>query len=79
MVLCLGHKKGTDCYFRTKNPQNRINWEKWQLCIECARKLHPEFFKDIKNHGVQKGERKNKINKFAEGIYLLIGVLINSL
>ena len=52
LVLCLGHKFGTECYFRTRYPERKPNWEKWQLCVTCARKLHPEFYKNIKNHGV---------------------------
>ena len=31
----------------------RDNWTKWQLCHSCARKLHPEFYKNKKNHGVR--------------------------
>jgi hypothetical protein len=30
-----------------------VNWERWQLCHKCARLLHPEFYKDKKNHGVR--------------------------
>ena len=52
--MCLGHKHGTGCYHRSRCTQKRVNWEKWQLCHECARKLHPEFYKDKKNHGVRK-------------------------
>ena len=44
MVLCLGHKKGTGCFIRTRNSQNTVNWENWQLCYSCARKLHPEYY-----------------------------------
>jgi len=30
-----------------------VNWENWQLCHKCARILHPDFYKDKKNHGVR--------------------------
>jgi len=53
MAMCLGHREGTGCYHRSRCTQKRINWEKWQLCHHCARKLHPEFYKDKKNHGVR--------------------------
>ena len=54
MATCLGHKFGTGCYHRSRSTQRRDNWENWQLCYECARKLYPEFYKDKKNHGVRK-------------------------
>ena len=54
MATCLGHREGTGCYHRSRSTQRRDNWEKWQLCHECARKLHPDFYKDKKNHGVRK-------------------------
>ncbi len=54
MATCLGHREGTDCHHRSRSTQKRENWENWQLCFKCARKLHPEFYKDKKNHGVRK-------------------------
>lgn len=54
LATCLGHREGTGCYHRSRSTQKRDNWELWQLCHECARKLHPEFYKNKKNHGVRK-------------------------
>jgi len=51
--MCLGHREGTGCYHRSRSTQKRDNWEKWQLCHKCARILHPEFYKNKKNHGVR--------------------------
>lgn len=56
----MGHKEETGCYFRTRYPEKKSNWEKWQLCITCARKLHPEYYKNIKNHGVNTRFSKTK-------------------
>lgn len=53
MAMCLGHKEGTNCYHRSRYTQKRVNWVKWQLCHKCARILHPEFYKNKKNHGVR--------------------------
>lgn len=61
MATCLGHRartpkypNGTGCYHRSRSTQMRDNWTKWQLCFGCARKLHPQFYKNTKNHGVRK-------------------------
>lgn len=54
MATCLGHKQGTGCYHRSRSTQKRDNWENWQLCHSCARILHPEHYKDKKNHGVRR-------------------------
>ena len=54
LATCLGHRQGTGCYHRSRSTQKRENWENWQLCHECARKLHPDYYKDKKNHGVRK-------------------------
>ena len=54
MATCLGHKEGTGCYHRSRSTQKRVNWENWQLCHSCARKLHPEYYIDKKNHGVRR-------------------------
>ena len=54
MATCLGYRQGTGCRHRSRSTQKRDNWELWQLCHECARKLHPEFYKNKKNHGVRK-------------------------
>jgi len=54
LATCLGHKEGTGCTHRSRSTQKRENWEKWQLCYTCARKLHPEFYENKKNHGVRK-------------------------
>lgn len=56
MVTCLGHKHGTACYHVTPDPQHSVNWEKWQLCYKCAIKLHPEYYYDKRDHGVNKSE-----------------------
>jgi len=58
MVTCLGHKEGTDCYFRTKE-RKATNWAKWQLCANCARTLHPTAYtgKPVRGNG-NRGERK---------------------
>ena len=53
MATCLGHRYGTGCNHRSRSPQKRVNWENWQLCHKCARILHPEFYKNKKNHGVR--------------------------
>ncbi len=53
MATCLGHREGTECYHRSRSTQKRDNWELWQLCHKCARELHPEFYKNKKNHGVR--------------------------
>jgi len=67
MAQCLGHRFGTGCLHRSRNTQMRDNWEKWQLCYRCARKLHPEFYKGEKNHGV-KTSTDGKFNKIPFGI-----------
>lgn len=54
MATCLGHREGTGCLHRSRSTQKRENWVKWQLCYTCAKKLHPEFYKNKKNHGVRK-------------------------
>ncbi len=54
MASCLGHKQGTGCYHRSRSTQKRDNWELWQLCYNCARILHKEYYKDKKNHGVRR-------------------------
>ncbi len=54
MATCLGYRLGTGCSHRSRSTQKRENWEKWQLCYACARKLHPEYYADKKNHGVRK-------------------------
>ena len=54
MATCLGHRYGTGCHHRSRSTQKRDNWENWQLCYNCAKKLHPEFYKDKKDHGVRK-------------------------
>ena len=54
LATCLGHRQGTGCHHRSRSTQKRDNWENWQLCHECARKLHPDFYKGKKNHGVRK-------------------------
>lgn len=53
MATCLGYRQGTDCKHRSRCTQKRENWELWQLCHKCARKLHPEHYKNKKNHGVR--------------------------
>ncbi len=53
MATCLGYRFGTGCHHRSRSTQKRDNWEFWQLCYRCARKLHPEYYKDKKDHGVR--------------------------
>jgi len=53
LATCLGHRFGTGCHHRSRSTQKRDNWEKWQLCMRCARLLHPNFYKNKKNHGVR--------------------------
>ncbi len=53
MATCLGYRQGTGCTHRSRSTQRRENWELWQLCHKCARILHPDFYKDKKNHGVR--------------------------
>ena len=60
MATCLGHRYGTGCQHRSRSTQKRDNWELWQLCYRCARKLHPEYYKDKKDHGVRKMQDLNK-------------------
>ena len=67
MATCLGHRYGTDCTHRSRSTQRRENWENWQLCHKCARILHPEFYKDKKNHGVRTVP-EGKYNKVPFGI-----------
>ena len=53
MAQCLGHRQGTGCTHRSRSTQGRDNWQLWQLCYSCARKLHPQHYKGKKNHGVK--------------------------
>lgn len=68
MVRCLGYKNGINCIQTTKSPQKRENWERWQLCINCARKLHPEFYKDKKLHGYRKPDQLDTSASVFNGI-----------
>ena len=52
LATCLGYRNGTGCTNRSRSTQNQLNWEKWQLCYSCARKLHPEYYANKPNHGV---------------------------
>ena len=36
------------CLTRTRNPQNRYNWDEWQLCGKCAMTEHPGYKKELK-------------------------------
>ena len=63
MATCLGHRFGTECYHRSRSTQKRDNWELWQLCYKCARILHPEYYKDKKNHGVRTITRTTQYSK----------------
>ncbi len=53
MATCLGHRFGTGCHHRSRSTQKRDNWQKWQLCMKCARILHPKYYENKKNHGVR--------------------------
>lgn len=68
MATCLGHKQGTGCYHRSRSTQKRENWELWQLCYKCARKLHIKYYKDKKNHGVRPMPTDAKYNNVPFGI-----------
>lgn len=57
MTQCIGYRYGTECKHMTRSPQNRENWEMWQLCYNCARKLHPDYYKDKPHHGVKKAQK----------------------
>ena len=63
VAMCLGYRFGTGCKHHSRCTQKRVNWEKWQLCMRCARRLHPEFYKNKKNHGVKTFEDPDKIPK----------------
>ena len=54
LATCLGYRQGTGCRHISRSTQRRENWENWQLCYECARILHPKYYKNKKNHGVRK-------------------------
>lgn len=54
LARCLGYREGTGCTHLSRYTQKRENWENWQLCHKCARILHPEYYKDKRNHGVRK-------------------------
>ncbi len=68
LAMCLGHRQGTGCYHRSRYTQKRVNWEKWQLCMKCARILHPEFYKGKKNHGVRTVPENSQYSKVPFGI-----------
>jgi hypothetical protein len=53
VATCLGYRYGTNCHHRSRSTQKRVNWENWQLCHKCARRLHPEYYKGKKDHGVR--------------------------
>ena len=63
LATCLGHRFGTGCTHRSRSRQMRHNWNEWQLCYKCARKLHPEFYKNKKNHGVKPFPSEEKYSK----------------
>ncbi len=63
MATCLGHRLGTGCHHRSRSTQKRDNWELWQLCYKCARILHPQYYKEKKNHGVRTATRKTQYSK----------------
>ena len=63
MATCLGHRLGTGCTHRSRSTQKRDNWELWQLCYRCARKLHPEYYKNKKDHGVRPMARETQYSK----------------
>lgn len=44
MVRCQG------CGVRMRSPKAK-NWKLFRECYPCAKKDHPEFYKDKKNHG----------------------------
>ena len=63
MATCLGHREGTGCYHRSRSTQKRENWENWQLCYNCARKLHPKYYANKKDHGVRPMPGNNQYSK----------------
>ena len=68
LATCMGHREGTGCYHRSRSTQKRENWQNWQLCYKCARKLHPEYYKDKNNHGVRPMPTNKKYNIVPFGI-----------
>ncbi|MCH7611851.1 MAG: hypothetical protein IIB45_00650 [Candidatus Marinimicrobia bacterium] len=75
MATCLGYRYGTGCSHRSRCTQKRENWENWQLCYSCARKLHPEFYKDKKSKSLSHknlnigNQTADLVNECAERIY----------
>ena len=65
--MCLGYRHETGCHRRTTKTQNSHNWIEWQLCYNCARRVHPEFYEGKKHHGVRTPE-KNKTPIPIQGI-----------
>ena len=63
VAQCLGYRFGTGCYKRSRSTQMRDNWQNWQLCMKCARRLHPQYYKDKKNHGVNTFDDPDRITK----------------
>ena len=53
MTKCLGYRFGTGCMHSTLSTQKQENWDNWQLCYKCARKLHPEYYVGKNSHGVR--------------------------
>jgi len=36
VVMCLGHRYGTECKRVVRTTHNTSNWEDYQLCYKCA-------------------------------------------
>jgi len=55
--------KCLNCGFGGKSRKAK-NWQKWQLCYQCARELHPEEYENEKRHGT--GYRYPKETAYAD-------------
>ena len=40
-----------DCGIRMRSPKSE-NWKIFKMCFKCAKKNHPEYYEDKRNHGV---------------------------
>jgi hypothetical protein len=49
---------------KTSGDRDAINWGNWQLCYDCARILHPEYYKDKPHHGT--GENKLNVRVYED-------------
>jgi negative regulator of sigma E activity len=59
MVRCLTCK-------RTERLTKRICWQRWQLCGDCARKEHPEYYKLGKKFAAVRNSQRMKKEKLKQ-------------